>query len=219
MTLREKRKVLLKHLWPSVVAVFISMGASGFAQQQEPRTTLAVSPEPAPAVFQTRGGLALFPRGWVRGHTDFEVAPAHNEPDLGRCSQSPAVAFGGASSACTAYARWIASGYIEMQPFGRTLLRHVFVFYTPQFFFGRNVPRYLYTASFAPIMDERSTGVGVELPRNFELRLTLHRVDWLGHYTRNLGPADLGTNGTYGNNTTLDVRWNFGGWGHSHESQ
>ncbi len=153
----------------------------------------------------------------MRGH-GFRGGASHNEPDLGRCSQAPAAEFGGASSACTAYARWILSGYIEMQPFGRTLLRHVFVFYTQQFYFGRNVPQF-YTASFAPIMDERILGVGIELPKNFELRLTSHRVDWLGRYAGNLGPADLGTDGTYGNNTTVGVRWNFGGWGHSHESQ
>jgi len=202
-----------------VVAVFISMATPGFAQQQDPGTPLVVPPEPASAVSQAPEDRIFFPRGWVRGHTDFEVAPSHNEPDLGRCSQAPAAAFGGASSACTAYVRWIASGYIEMQPFGRTLLRHVFVYYTQQFYFGRNVPQYLYTASFDPMMDERSLGVGIELPKNFELRLTSHHVDWLGYYTRNLGPADLGTDGTYGNNTTVGVRWNFGGWGHSHDSR
>jgi hypothetical protein len=195
------------------------MVTPAFAQEQRPAVSLAVPPLPAAAVSRSSGDRLLFPRGWVRGHTDFEVAPSHNEPDLGRCSQVPAAAFGGASSQCTAYARWIVSGYIEMQPFGRTLLRHAFVFYTQDFYFGRNVPQYLYTASFDPMMDERILGVGIELPKNFELRLTSHRVDWLGRYTGNLGPADLGTDGTYGNNTTVGVRWKFGGWGHSHESQ
>ena len=27
----------------------------------------------------------FFPHNWVRGYTDFSVAPSHNEPDLGRC--------------------------------------------------------------------------------------------------------------------------------------
>ena len=213
----------MKNPWLSVMAVVISMVTPAFAQQSEPVASLAplaVSPEPpAAAVIRAPGDPILFPRGWVRGYTDFEVAPSHNEPDLGRCSQLPAAQFGGASSPCTAFARWVASGYIEMQPFGRTPMRHVFLFYTQDFYFGRNVPQYLYTASFAPMMDERILGVGVELPKNFELRLTSHRVDWLGRYRGNLGPADLGTVGTYGNNTTVGLRWNFGGWGHSHELQ
>ena len=31
----------------------------------------------------------FFPHNWVRGYTDFEVAPSHNEPDLGRCEFPP----------------------------------------------------------------------------------------------------------------------------------
>lgn len=212
----------MKKRWLSVIPVVISMVSPAFAQEQEPAepvAPLAVSPEPPAAIAQAPGRPILFPRGWVRGYTDFDVAPSHNEPDLGRCSQAPAAEFGGASSECTAYARWVLNGYIEMQPFGRTFLRHVFVFYRQQFYFGRNVPQYLYTASFAPIMDERSLGVGVELPKNFELRLTSHRADWLGRYAGNLGPADLGTDGTYGDNATIGVRWKFGGWGQMHESQ
>ncbi len=209
----------MKQPWLGVVAVLISMVIPGFAQQQAPAAPVAVSTKPSASAFGTPEGRILFPHGWVRGHTDLEGAPSHNEPDLGRCSQLPAAQFGGASSQCTAYARWIVSGYIEMQPFGRTFLRHAFLFYEQQFYFGRNVPQYLYTASFNPIMDERRLGVGIELPKNFELRLTSHRVDWLGRYTGNLGPADLSTDGPYGNNTTIGVRWNFGGWGHLHESQ
>jgi hypothetical protein len=213
-------EVFVKKPWLGLVVVLISIVTPGFAQQ--PGTHLAVSPEPAAAAVpygappQER---TFFPHNWVRGHTDFELAPPHNEPDLGRCSQAPAAQFGGVSAPCTAYARWVLSGYIELQPFGRTFLRHIFLFYSPQFFFGRNVPRYLYPASFAPIMDERSMGVGLELPKNFELRLTSHRTDWLGRYAGNLGAADLGTDGTYGKNATIGLRWNFGGWGRSHESQ
>lgn len=208
----------MKQVWLGLVVVFISAVAPGFAQQ-EPRAALALSPEPAAAAapYGAPESRILFPHNWIRGHVDFEVAPSHNEPDLARCSQAPAAQFGGASSQCTAYARWVLSGYLEVQPMGRTVLRHVFLYLTPQFFFGRNVPQYLYTLSFEPMMDERSIGVGVELPKHLELRLTSHRVDWLGRYRGNLGPADLGTVGTYGNNTTVGVRWNFGGWGRSHE--
>ena len=36
-------------------------------------------------------GRMFFPHNWVRGYVNFDVAPPHNEPDLGRCSQSHAV--------------------------------------------------------------------------------------------------------------------------------
>lgn len=208
----------MKQIWLGLVVVLVSVVTPGFAQQEKPGEPQLLFPEPAAAApYGAPESQLLFPHNWIRGHVDFEVAPSHNEPDLARCSQLPAAQFGGASSPCTAYARWVLSGYLEIQPIGRTLLRHVFLYFTPQFFFGRNVPQYLYTASFEPMMDERSIGLGVELPKHLELRLTSHRVDWLGRYRGNLGPADLGTVGSYGNYTTVAVRWNFGGWGRSHE--
>ena len=65
----------------------------------------------------------------------------------------------------------------------------VFVFFTPTFSFGNNVPQFKYTASMAPIAFERSVGVGIELPKNFEFRVTQHQVDWLGRYNNNVGPG------------------------------
>ena len=117
-----------------------------------------------------RAGL-FFPHDWLRGYVDFAVAPPHNEPDLGRCSQSQAVivSAGGANSTCNAYARYLMGGYLEVQPFGKTFARHVFVFFTPTFSFGNNVPQFKYTASMAPIAFERSVGIGIELPKNFEI--------------------------------------------------
>jgi hypothetical protein len=197
------------------VAVLFWIVVPAFAQQ-ESRQVLTALPAPAYAPDAAPHERTFFPKNWVRGHIDFEAAPSHNEPDLGRCSQAPAGQFGGASSACTAYARYILSGYIELQPIGRTFLRHVFLFSTPRFFFGRNVPQFLYTASFLSIADERSLGVAVELPKHFELRLSGHHGDWLGRYRGNLGGADLGTNGPYGNYATVGARWSFGGWDRSH---
>jgi hypothetical protein len=208
----------LRHVWLRLAAVLLSTVAPAFAQQQANQAS-AVLPPPGAASFGVPEGRRFFPHNWLRGHVDFEGAGPTNEPDLGRCSQAPAALFGGANAPCTAYARYILSGYVEVQPIGRTFLRHVFLFYTPQFFFGRNVPRYLYTADFTPMADERSIGVGVELPKNFEFRVTQHRVDWLGRYTKNLGAADLGTSAPYGNYATVGLRWNFGGWGRSRESQ
>jgi hypothetical protein len=128
-----------------------------------------------------------------------------------RPSPQPASA-GGANSACGAYARYLASGYIELQPLGRTFARHIFLFFAPTFSFGNNVPQLKYTASMAPIAMERSIGIGIKLPKNFEIRATQHQVDFLGRYAGNVGPADLGPNGPYGIYTTAGVRWYFGGY-------
>jgi hypothetical protein len=163
-------------------------------------------------------GKTFFPHNWVRGYVDFDVAPAHNEPDLGRCSpmQSVIVAAGGANSNCNAYARYLLGGYLEVQPFGKTMARHLFVFFTPTFSFGNNVPQFKYTASMAGIAFERAVGVGFELPKNFEIRVQQHQVDWLGKYNHNVGLADLGTSGPYGLYTTIGARWSFGGYGRAH---
>ena len=153
----------------------------------------------------------FFPKNFIRGYVDFQVAPTHNEPDLGRCS-GPNLA--GAQSVCTAFARYIWSGYTEIRPFGRTILKNIFLFIEPKFFGGNNVPQFKYTASSAPIAFERAVGVGVKLTKNFELRLTQHRVSCLGRYEDlpKLGPADLGSNGPYGLYSTVAVRGSFGGW-------
>jgi hypothetical protein len=159
-------------------------------------------------------GRMLFPHDWARGYADFSLAPPHNEPDLGRCS---AVLLN-ASSTCNDYARYLLSGYLEIQPVGRTILRHAFFFWQPMFSFGRNIPQIDYTWSMAPIAYDRALGLGFELPKNLEFRLTQHQVDWLGRYSNNnLGAADLHTNGPYGLYTTVGVRWYFGGYGRSHQ--
>jgi hypothetical protein len=156
----------------------------------------------------------LFPKHWIRGYTDFSVAPSHNEPDLGRCAFPQPASAGGAASACTAYARYLLSGYLEIQPIGRTFAKHVFLFFEPTFSFGRNIPQITYTASMIPIAYDRSVGVALELPKQFQFRVTQHQVDYLGRYSNNLGPADLHTTGPYGLYTTIGVRWSFGGYGH-----
>ena len=156
----------------------------------------------------------FFPKNWIRGYVDFAVAPSHNEPDLGRCAFPQPPSAGGSASSCTAYARYLLSGYVELQPLGRTPARHLFLFIEPRMSFGRNIPQMTYAASMEPIAFERSIGIGFQLPRSFQLRLTQHQVDYLGRYERILGPADLRTNGPYGLFTTLGVRWSFGGYGH-----
>ncbi len=46
------------------------------------QTTTAESGRVSHLASQAR---TFFPHNWVRGYTDFSVAPSHNEPDLGRC--------------------------------------------------------------------------------------------------------------------------------------
>jgi hypothetical protein len=210
-------------------AILAIAAISARAQDEVGTATLATPSDPGaaaakPPSWGVPAGRLLFPHDWLRGYADFEVAPPHNEPDLGRCSQSQAVivAAGGASSPCNAYARYLLSGYLEIQPFGRTFARHVFVFFTPTFSFGNNVPQFKYTASMAGIAFERAVGVGIELPKNFEFRITQHQVDWLGKYNNNVGgPAglDLGTAGPYGLYSTIGARWYFGGYGRSREGR
>src|SRR5216684_4321214 len=178
-----------------------------FAVASQSQTTTVETGHASKPPAQAR---TFFPHNWVRGYTDFEVAPSHNEPDLGRCAFPPP---SGTTPTCTAYARYLLGGYVEFQPFGRTAARHFFLFFQPQFSFGRNIPQHLYTASMLPIAYERSIGIGFKLPKNFELRATQHQVDWLGRYSRSLGTADLHTNGPYGLYATFGVRWSFGGYG------
>ncbi|HEX9456084.1 MAG TPA: hypothetical protein VF935_00555 [Candidatus Acidoferrum sp.] len=174
------------------------------------QTTATESSRKSRLALQSR---TFFPPNWVRGYTDFSVAPSHNEPDLGRCVFPQPASAGGAASTCTAYARYLFSGYIEFQPLGRTPARHFFLFFEPKFSFGRNIPQLTYTASMLPMAFDRSIGIGFKLPKNFELRATQHQVDWLGRYSRSLGTADLHTNGPYGLYATFGVRWSFGGYG------
>jgi hypothetical protein len=154
----------------------------------------------------------FFPHNWIRGYTDFDVAPPHNEPDLGRCVFPQPPDAGGSNSGCTAYARYLISGYLEIQPIGRTFARHLFFFFEPTFSFGRNIPQVSYLASMEPMGFDRSIGFALQLPKGFQFRVTQHQFDYLGRYSKYLGPADLRTNGPYGLFTTVGVRWSFGGY-------
>jgi len=223
---KSRRRIALKNRIREIVlslsALLTFACIPGFAQDFAGTVALASSVEPAdpvptPAPWGAREGRTLLPHNWVRGYTDFSFAPPHNEPDLGRCSPSSTVivSAGGANSICNAYARYLWGGYLELQPFGKTFLRHAFVFFTPTFSFGNNVPQFKYTASMAGIAFERAVGLGIELPKNFEFRVTQHQVDWLGRYNHHVGLADLSTAGPYGLYTTVGARWYFGGYGRS----
>jgi hypothetical protein len=184
----------------------------------------ATAPAPRPPSWGVPEGRMFFPHNWLRGYVDYVVAGPHNEPDLGRCTQSQTIIkmAGGATSPCNAYARYLLGGYLEVQPFGKTFARHLFIFFTPMFSFGNNVPQFKYTASMDAIAYDRAVGIGLELPKHFEIRVTQHQVDWLGKYRNKIiDPSvpglDLGTSGPYGLYSTIGARWYFGGYGHQRE--
>jgi hypothetical protein len=106
---------------------------------------------------------------------------------------------------------------MELQPFGRTALKHVFLFAKPLVSLGNNIPKLSYTWAATPIALDSTFGVGYELPKGFELRATEHDIYWLGRYKNYLGLGDLGPGGLYGNYTTFGARWNFGGYDRMHE--
>lgn len=198
----------MKHIALSLFALSVAVAPSAVSQtiSNDTHTSTSQSVQVSPSSY-------FFPRDWIRGYTDFAVAPSHNEPDLGRCMFPQPVTAGGTASPCTAYARYLFSGYLEVQPMARTAMRHLFFFFEPRFSFGRNIPQVSYEESMEPIAYDRSLGAAFELPRNLELRLTQHQVDYLGRYGKSLGPADLRTTGPYGLYTTVSVRWTFGGYG------
>ena len=146
----------------------------------------------------------FLPRHWIRGYLDFDVAPQHHEIDLGLCTPP----------ACSGYARYAWSAYVEAQPIGRGLLKPLIVFAAPKLYGGDNEPGVRYTASPALIAWEREAGVGWALPKNLELRLTQHQTFLLGRFT-GPGARPVNPNGPYGANVRVGVRWKFGGWGSS----
>src|SRR5437762_8835414 len=150
------------------VFVFLTLSTTvaAFATHAQTTTGESVSVSNLEAPART-----FFPHNWIRGYTDFAVAPSHNEPDLGRCMYPQPVNAGGTASLCTAYARYLFSGYLEIQPLARTPLRHLFLFFEPRFSFGRNIPQVSYEGSMEPIAYERCIGAAFELPRNLQLRV------------------------------------------------
>ena len=151
---------------------------------------------------------AFFPQDSIRGYLDFDVAPPHYEPDLGLC-----VAAVSANSRCAAFARYVWGGYVEVQPFGGAHLRRFFLFGEPKLYGGNNLPGLSYTASGYPIGWERTFGVGVELPKRLELRVTHHNVQLFGKYSGSNSVVNLNSNGPLGLYTTVGVRWYFGKYG------
>jgi hypothetical protein len=150
----------------------------------------------------------FFPQDSVRGYLNFEVAPPHNEPDLGFCNAAAPP-----GSRCGAFARYVWGGYVELQPFGGAYLRRFFLFADPKLYGGNNLPGLSYTASGSPIGWERTFGGGVELPKGFEVRATHHDVQLFGKYNGPNSVVNLSRSGLLGLYTTVGVRWYFGRYG------
>src|SRR5260370_2666135 len=85
-----------------------------FALTSKSQTPTVATGHASPTAEESR---TFFPHNWVRGYTDFEVAPSHNEPHLGRCPFPPP---SGTTPTCTAYARYLLAVSVEFQPFIRT---------------------------------------------------------------------------------------------------
>ena len=152
----------------------------------------------------------FFPKDWYWGWAQFDLAPPHNEGDPNMCAAN-AGQYGGKNAQCSAFARYMISGTIELRPFGQTWLRGFMAFFDPTFLFGKNVPQYLYTWSWSGIGMEYAWGVGYNLPRRFEVRFTGHPViQRFGARAQPLGPAWLGSNGPWGQYNAIGVRKYFG---------
>jgi hypothetical protein len=188
----------MKHLLWILVCVFLFLP---FAQAQS--QTEGMSNDNAPERF-------FLPKDTLWGYGQFDLAPPHNEIDPNICRADAGIS-GGINSPCTAFARYMISGMLEVRPFGTTPLRRFMLFGEPRFLFGRNLPQTLYTWSFAPIGIEHSWGAAIYLNKGFELRVTQHFLfDRLGKIDGNLGPADLGPNGPWGRYNTIGIRKYFG---------
>jgi hypothetical protein len=154
----------------------------------------------------------FFPKKSFGGYVQFDLAPPHNEWDLNRCDASAgSPANGGVNAPCTAFARWALSGRIEFIPINWGPLKKLYFWGAPRFFFGRNLPQTLYTASMGAIGFEREGGFIYELPWNLEARFTAHaKMHWFGKYQTTLGAADLHGDGPFGQFNTIGIRKNFG---------
>ena len=171
-------------------------------------TTVAFAQQ-KPSSPLSSGGL-FFPKNFIWGYGQFDVAPPHNEPDPNLCAAN-AGDFGGKDAPCNAFARYMLSGYVEVRPFARTQLKRLFFFGATTFLFGKNVPHTLYTWSPAGIGSERSWGAGITIGHGFEMRVTQHFLfQRFGERDRFLGPADLGFNGPWGRYSVIGVRKYFG---------
>jgi hypothetical protein len=202
-----------------LVLVFLLLPIAVFAEDAKPPadaklaadTTQSADPQaataPKPAAPEER---MFFPKDWYWGWAQLDLAPPHNEVDPNLCAADTGK-YGGKNAQCNAFARYMISGTAELRPFGRGVARRAMFFFDPTFLFGKNVPQYLYTWSWSGIGMEYAWGVGLDLPKRFEVRFTGHPTMLrFGARDQPLGPAWLGSNGPWGQYNTIGVRKYFG---------
>ncbi len=152
----------------------------------------------------------FLPRDTFWGYAQFDLAPPHNEIDPNICAGN-AGQYGGVNAPCSMFARYMLSGLLEVRPFGRGIFRRFMVYGEPSLLLGKNIPQTLYTWSWDAIGIEHSWGIGINLGKGFEFRVTQHFLfDRLGSRNTNLGAADLGNNGPWGRYNAVGVRKYFG---------
>jgi hypothetical protein len=162
------------------------------------------------AFVTDRSDRTFFPHDALWGYAQVDLAPPHNEIDPNLCAGN-AGTYGGVNAPCTAFARYMISGYLEVRPFGKGQFRRFMLFGQPSLLLGKNVPQTLYTWSPDAIGTEHSWGLGVYMGKGFEFRVTQHFLfDRWGTRDHNLGAADLGNNGPWGRYNMVGVRKYFG---------
>jgi hypothetical protein len=171
------------------------------------QATTTASSVPASTPSQDKPRWYFPKHDWIYGYGEFDLAPPHNELDPNLCLANSGD-FGGTNSTCTAFARWVISGQVEIRPFGVNYLRRLKLFAAPTFVFGRNVPQTLYTWSMDPIGWERQWGASVYMGKRFEFRATQHFL--FGRFNGASGPAYIGPNGPWGRYFMIGVRKYFG---------
>lgn len=176
-------------------------------------------PAPAPVsikhtAFERNGGVAqaITPRlSMLRGYGDFSLAPPHNEPDPGICGTTSPTG----TIPCTAFARYVAYGHIEIRPFINwpkvlgVQLNSVYLFSDASLLLGNNVPKQNYTWSADAIGLDKSWGLVIALPRGFEVRVTQH-PPFSAYQRYNQSSGYIGPNGPWGRFSTVGVRKYFG---------
>jgi len=205
--------IAMKNIFlPAIVAIaFIATGKAPLKAQD------GASSPPLPALSHNgfeRGGAApaVGPRpSMLRGYADFSLAPPHNEADPGLCDVPTTVG----TTPCTAFARYMLYGHIEMRPLARwprilgVPVYTLYIFSDATLLLGNNIPQQKYTWSADAIGVEKSFGVVAPIPHGFEVRITQHPpFSSFQQYKQSTGY--LGPNGPWGRYTTVGVRKYFG---------
>jgi len=192
--------------------VLLTLSSAALAQTSTTASQSASTPQAPSASKADQSERMWFPKDWIWGWAQFDLAPPHNEIDPNLCAANAgAPQYGGVNAPCSAFARYQISGSIEFRPIGQTVFRRLMFFYDPNFLFGKTLPQTLYTWSWSGIGMEYKWGVGVDLPKRFQFRFTQHpNIQRFGSRDQPLGPAWLGPNGPWGQYNTIGIRKYFG---------